>query len=114
VLLLLVLLLQSGAGAVTLGLQGHHFAIPFGANGDMPVPGDYNGDGNTDIAVLRPMEGNWCIPGYPIIAWAASKDIPVAADYNGKRYNRRRCVSTFVRPMACQRKRRTCDLGWER
>jgi len=32
-----------------------------GSLGDTPVPGDYDGDGKTDIAVWRPDSGVWYI-----------------------------------------------------
>ena len=34
---------------------------PFGANGDKITPGDYDGDGRTDLAVFRPSTGTWWI-----------------------------------------------------
>ena len=43
----------------------------------MPVPGDYNGDGRTDLAVWRPADGTWYVRGVAATAWGASGDVPV-------------------------------------
>ena len=61
----------------------------WGLNGDMPVPGDYDGDGKTDFAVWRSSTGQWFIipssnPGAPIVqSWGLPGDIPVPGDYDG-------------------------------
>ncbi len=85
---------QSGpaAGALTWYIvksSGGAAATTWGAVGDVPVPGDYDGDGKTDVAVWRPSEGGWYFVGSSGASWAyafgsgAAGDRPVPADYDG-------------------------------
>lgn len=73
--------LASGAGPA--------FQIYFGATTDVPVPGDYDGDGKTDAVIFRPTTGLWYGPrtGAASIViqmiLGQSGDVPVPGDYNG-------------------------------
>jgi len=68
---------------------GSAFQIYFGAPDDVPVPGDYDGDGRTDAVIFRPSTGLW----YGPMTGAASivvqmtlgqaGDVPVPGDYDG-------------------------------
>ena len=66
-------------------------ATTFGAPwlGDMPVPGDFDGDGRRDLAVYRTTTGQWFVlrSSDGIVAYAAFgapafDDIPVPRDYD--------------------------------
>jgi hypothetical protein len=65
-----------------------------GSAGDVPVRGDYDGDGMTDITVWRASTGRWYILQSSLglnpalaraIHWGAALegDVPVAGDYDG-------------------------------
>ncbi len=53
------------------------------AAGDIPVPGHYLGFGRHQVAVFRPSDGSWIMPGAPTVFWGVSGDVPVPADYDG-------------------------------
>lgn len=73
---------------VVFGLSGD-----FNTPGDLVVPGDYDGDGKTDIALVRGVNGaiNWYVrrssnPSlYPLLATfgLSASDYPVQGDYDG-------------------------------
>ena len=70
-------------------------ALHIGVSGDIPVPGDYFGDGIVRLAVWRPSNGMWYIKGTSIADWGhstgnvavqcgTSGDIPVPYDFFGE------------------------------
>jgi hypothetical protein len=59
---------------------------------DVPVPGDYDGDGKTDVAIWRASTGTWAIirssdGGFTTRQWGSGGapylDVAVPGDYDG-------------------------------
>ena len=61
------------------------FAFPFGASTDVPIPGDYDGDGKIDAGVFRPSTSTWYVNkstgGTLIQAFGTTGDIAVPNAY---------------------------------
>lgn len=60
----------------------------FGNDTDVQTPGDYNGDGLSEVAVFRASEGAWYISqgsaqNFTRVQWGTNGDVPVPADYDG-------------------------------
>jgi hypothetical protein len=84
-----------GAGVDRTGHGGEIFAAfdaRFGSAGDLPLPGDYDGDGRQDLTVYRPSSGTWfwlksstANTDYAFVGWGldAQGDVPVPGDYDG-------------------------------
>jgi WD40 repeat protein len=66
--------------------NGAMMSLAWGASEDVPQPGDFDGDGRTDIAVWRPANGTWYVvkssDGNMIeLHWGNNGDLPVASRY---------------------------------
>lgn len=61
----------------------------WGAPTDLPVQGDYDGDGKTDFSVFRPASGNWYVSNSSngatteLLSFGVSSDKMAQADYDG-------------------------------
>ena len=84
-------------------IRGQFKVTGFGQDGDLPAPGDYDGDGTTDPAFFRPSTGTWhTLASADLQAAAAATqsgapflldteevefgqhgDLPVPGDYDG-------------------------------
>ncbi|MEI7852004.1 MAG: hypothetical protein WCH86_09240, partial [Kiritimatiellales bacterium] len=79
-------------------------AFGYGLPGDIPIVGDWNGDGIDTVGVFRPSNAMWYLnpnnaasPDNTLIAfgYGLPGDIPVVGDWNGDRYSWR------VSPLRC-------------
>jgi hypothetical protein len=52
-------------------------AVQWGTATDIPVPGDYDGNGTTDLAIWQPMSGLWYIYGGGAIQFGMTGDVPL-------------------------------------
>jgi hypothetical protein len=87
----------SGPGASSVWYTLHsssnfstYSAYSWGTNGDVPIPGDFDGDGKADVAVYRPSQQVWYVlksstgyTNYSSYGWGAPGDKPVAGDFDG-------------------------------
>jgi hypothetical protein len=81
-----ILMGKPGSAPLTRALSGF---IPTAHGGDIPVVGDWNGDGTAKIGIFR--KGMWLLDSdrshqfwdSKVISWGEVGDIPVVGDWNG-------------------------------
>jgi len=69
-------------------LTGFNTKVAFGQSGDIPMTGDFDGDGTDDLCVFRPSNGTWYIWSlvtgqFRITKFGTAGDKPVPGDYDG-------------------------------
>jgi len=62
---------------------GDSLSLAFGKVGDIPVPGNYDGSGKTELAVYSPKNSVFYIKGMKEIPFGEPGDIPLPNDYTG-------------------------------
>jgi hypothetical protein len=70
-----------GAFQTTFGGPRDAFVVKIGEI--TRTPSDFDGDGDTDIAVYRPATNEWFGTGQGPFSFGAAGDVPVPADYDG-------------------------------
>lgn len=91
-LVVIVSMLFVLSGAPTTGVQADttsmwyikdQRSVAWGIDGDIPAPGDYDGNRTTDVAVFRPSTGTWCVENQAPVGFGTAEDIPIPGDYDG-------------------------------
>ena len=81
-----IVVFRPATGVSVRAASGTNAATPsyhWGLQTDVPVPGDYDGDGKSDLAVYRPSTGAWYVlqsttnaASYISYQWGVDTDIP--------------------------------------
>jgi hypothetical protein len=73
---------SNGTWYIVYSSTGGAAGFQWGNGNDVAVPGDYDGDGKTDLAVFRPSNGTWYL-GYSrtgttaAYQWGNGNDVPI-------------------------------------